>query len=73
VHRILDAHLLFLHLALGGRPDVDLGDAARQLGDALGELLLVVVARGLLQLALDGRDAGLNLVQPDSDRFVEDL
>ncbi len=47
VHGVLDAGLLLLHLALGGGPDVDLGHAARQLGDALRQLFLVVVAGGL--------------------------
>jgi hypothetical protein len=43
--------------ALGGRACVYPGGAARQVGDALGELLAVVVAGGLLRLALDGLGA----------------
>src|SRR5262249_52746513 len=53
VHGVLDAGLLLLHLTLGGGADVDLGHAARQLGDPLGQLLLVVVAGRFLQLLLD--------------------
>ena len=37
--RILDAVLLLLELDLGGRADLDDGDAAGQLGEALLELL----------------------------------
>src|SRR5260370_1118626 len=48
VHGVLDAHLLFLHLGLGGGPDQDLGHATRQLRDAFAQLFLVVVAGGLL-------------------------
>ena len=51
VERVLDARLLFFHLDLGRRAHVDLGDAARQLGEALLELLAVVVGRGVLDLA----------------------
>jgi hypothetical protein len=46
VQRVLDAGLLLLHLDLGGGADVDLGDAAGELGEALLELLAVVVAGG---------------------------
>ncbi len=45
--------LLLLHLDLGGRADVDDGHAAGELGEALLELLAVVVAGGLLDLGLD--------------------
>jgi hypothetical protein len=51
VQGVLDAGLLLLHLDLGGRADVDLGDAAGELGQALLELLAVVVAGGGLDLA----------------------
>ena len=37
--RVLDAVLLLLELDLGGRADLDDGDAAGQLGEALLELL----------------------------------
>ncbi len=40
------ACLLLLHLDLGGCADVDLCDAAGELGEALFELLAVVVAGG---------------------------
>src|SRR5437899_6858279 len=50
VERVLDPRLLLLHLGLGGRPDLDHGDAARQLGEPLLELLPVVVRARLLDL-----------------------
>src|SRR5438105_1641227 len=53
VARVLDAGLLLLHLRLGGRADVDDGDAADQLGETLLELLPVVVGGGLLDLGAD--------------------
>jgi hypothetical protein len=43
VQRVLDAGLLLLHLGLGGRADLDDRDAADELGEALLELLAVVV------------------------------
>jgi len=49
--------LLLLHLDLGGRADVDDGDAAGELGQALLELLAVVVGGGVLDLLLDLADA----------------
>ena len=42
-HRVLDAVLALLELDLGGRAGLDDGDAAGQLGEALLELLAVVV------------------------------
>ena len=39
---ILDAELAVLELGFGGGANLDDGDAARELGDALGELLGVV-------------------------------
>jgi hypothetical protein len=51
VHGIFDASLLLLHLGLGCRADLDDGNAADQLGQALLQLLAVVVAGGLLDLA----------------------
>ena len=50
VHRVLDARLLFLHLGLGGRPDLDDRDAADQLGEPLLQLLAVVVGGRVLDL-----------------------
>ena len=60
--RILDAVLLLLELDLGRRTDLDDGDAAGQLGEALLELLAVVVRGGLLDLRLDLGHAGLDRV-----------
>ncbi len=51
VQGVLDAGLLLLHLDLGGRADVDLGDAAGELGQTLLQLLAVVVAGRRLDLA----------------------
>ena len=53
--------LLLLELDLGGRANLDHCNAARKLGEALLELLLVVVRRGLLDLRLDLRHARLDL------------
>ena len=55
---VLDAGLLLLHLGLGGRADLDHGDAAGQLGQPLLELLAVVVGGGLLDLRADLRRCG---------------
>src|SRR5688572_24705120 len=60
MQRILDASLLFLHLDLGGRADLDHRNAAGQLGHALLQLLAVVVRGGFLDLRLDLGDAGLD-------------
>ena len=53
VHGVLDAGLLFLHLGLGGRADLDDGDAADELGEPLLELFAVVVGGGLVDLSPD--------------------
>jgi hypothetical protein len=53
VQGVLDAGLLLFHLDLGRGADVDLGHAAGELGEALLELLAVVVAGGRLDLVLD--------------------
>jgi hypothetical protein len=66
VQGVLDARLLLLHLDFGCRTDLDQGNAASELGNALLQLFLVVVAgRGfdlradLLDACLDvGADAG---------------
>ena len=60
--RVLDAVLLLLELDLGGRADLDDGDAAGQLGQALLELLAVPVGVGVLDLGLDLGDAALDVV-----------
>ena len=61
VHRILDAGLLFLHLGLGSRTDLDDGNAADQLGQTLLQLLAVVVGGGLLDLRANLLHAALDL------------
>ena len=61
VERVLDAGLLLLHLGLGRGADVDDGDAAGELGQALLELLAVVVGGGLVDLAADLLDAALDV------------
>ena len=66
--RILDAVLLLLELDLGGRADLDDGDAAGQLGETLLELLLVVVGGRVLDLGLDLAHPGLDLVRPSRRR-----
>ncbi len=57
VQRVFDAGLLLLHLDLGGCTDLDHGDTAGELRNALLQLLLVVVGGGLLDLLLDLGDA----------------
>src|SRR6185503_2976372 len=61
VHRVLDARLLLLHLDLGRRADADHRDAADELGEALLELLAIVVARRLLDRLADRLDARLDV------------
>ena len=61
VHRVIDAILALLHLDLGGAADADHRDAARELGEPLLQLLLVVVGGGLLDLRLDLGDAGFDV------------
>src|SRR6267378_2033570 len=53
VHSIFDTGLLFLQLGFGGCADFDDGDAADQLGKALLELFLVVIAGGVFDLRAD--------------------
>jgi hypothetical protein len=53
VQGVVDHVLAFLHLGFGHGADVDDGHAAGQLGEALLELLAVVVAGGLLDLLAD--------------------
>ena len=61
VQGVFDAGLLFLHLGLGRGADVDDGHAAGELGQAFLELLAVVVAGGLLDLAADLGHAALDV------------
>ena len=63
VERVFDAGLLLLHLGLGVRADLDHRDAAGELREALLELLLVVVARRVLDLLADRLDARLDLLR----------
>ena len=60
VQGVFDAGLLFLHRDFGRGADVDLGDAAGELGEALLELLAVVVAGGAVDLVLELLDAALD-------------
>ena len=53
VQCIFDPRLLLLHLGFRRCADVNDGDAARELGQALLELLPVIIARRLLNLATD--------------------
>ena len=53
--------LLLLELDLGGRPDLDDGDAAGELRQTLLELLTVPVGVGVLDLPLDLGDAALDV------------
>jgi hypothetical protein len=54
--------LLLLQLHLGGGTDLQDGHAARQLGQALLQLLPVVVGVGVVDLRLDLVDAALDVV-----------
>ena len=62
MQRIVDAVLLLLDLDLGGTADADHRDAAGELGEALLQLLAVVVGGRLLDLRLDLRDAALDVL-----------
>src|SRR5438132_1627425 len=53
VHSVFDTGLLFLQFGFGGCADLDDGDAADQLGKALLELFLVIVAGGVFDLRAD--------------------
>src|SRR5690606_36771611 len=59
--RVLDAVLLLLELDLGGRADLDAGDAAGELGEPLLQLLAVPVGVGLLDLGLVLGDAPVDV------------
>src|SRR6185312_8573354 len=62
VEGVLDAVLLFLDLDLGRTTDADHRDAAGELGQTLLQLLAVVVRGGFLDLRLDLRDAGFDVL-----------
>src|SRR5271157_837333 len=74
VHRVLDAGLLLLHLGFGRSTDLDDGNAAHQLRQPLLQLLAVVVAGGLLDLAADflypAFDVGVLALSFDDGRVV---
>src|SRR5262249_18271943 len=61
VQRVLDAGFFLLHLALGGRADLDDRAAAAQLGEPLLQLFAVVVRGGLLDLRADLLDATVDV------------
>jgi len=62
VDRVVDAVLALLQLHLAGRTHLDDRDAAGELGQALLELLPVVVAGRLLDLPADRLDAAVDLL-----------
>ena len=62
MERIIDAILAFLDLDLARAADLDDRNAARELGQTLLQLLLVIFARGDLDLRADGRNAGRDRV-----------
>src|SRR5690606_28344178 len=61
VKGVFDAGLLLLHLDLRGRADAHHGDTTDELREALLELLTVVVAGRVFDLAADGLDAALDV------------
>ena len=61
VHRIFDASLLFLHLGFGSSTDLDDRNAADELGEALLELLAIVVRGGFVDLSANFLDAAFDL------------
>ena len=61
VESVVDAVLLLLHRGLGGSADLDERDTAGELGEALLELLAVIVGGSLFDLLLDELDAGLDV------------
>jgi hypothetical protein len=64
VQRVFDARLLLLHLDFGGGADLDDGDAASELRDALLQLFLVVVAGGFFDLLRGSARRGLRCRSP---------
>src|SRR6266481_2064912 len=61
VHRVINAILALLHFDFGRAADADHRDAARELGEALLQLLTVVVRGGFLDLRLDLHNAGFDV------------
>ena len=62
VERVVDAILALLDLDFGRAADLDHGNAAGELGKTLLELLLVIVAGGVLDLLADRLDAALDVL-----------
>src|SRR5947199_324461 len=62
VQRVLDAILLLLDLDFGRAANTDHRDAAGKLGEALLQLFAIVVRGGLLDLRLDLRHAGFDVL-----------
>src|SRR4029453_9909796 len=62
IERVVDAVLALLHLDFRRAADLDYGHTARELGQALLELLAVVVRRRLFDLLLDLGDAALDVL-----------
>src|SRR4051812_21457945 len=61
VQRVFDAGLLLFHFDLGGSANLDHGNAAGELRNALLELFLVVVRRGFFSLRADRFDTTLDV------------
>jgi hypothetical protein len=57
MHRVIDPIFALLYLDFRRAADADHRDAARELGEALLQLLLIVVRGGLLDLRFNLRDA----------------
>src|SRR6267143_1859513 len=67
VHSIFDTGLLFLQFGFGGCADFDDGDAADQLGKALLELFLVVIAGGVFDLRADLLHTAFDVLSDDQE------
>ena len=61
MQRIFNTGFLLLHLNLGCRTDLDYGDPAGKLGDALLHLLFVVIRGGFLDLDTDLIDPAFDI------------
>src|SRR6202040_3804828 len=62
IEGVLDAVLFLPDLDLGGTADANDRDAAGELGQALLQLLAIVVRGGLLDLRLDLADPGFDIL-----------
>src|SRR5690606_23593406 len=61
MQRVFDTGLLLFHLDFGGSADFDHGNTAGQFGQALLQLLFVVVRSGFFNLLADLRHAGFDV------------